>query len=170
MSHYPKMLYRQARAATEATVDVNGSPFGTRIVADADEEQSATSAGWAEFAALSHPVEDGAEADTAASHESAATAVLRDELLEADKKLRAANERIATLETENAELKAKFAAMDANGDGKPGGSLPNDPPALTGKTKAELLKIAEGEGVTIEDGALNADIVTAIESKRAAGA
>lgn len=39
-------------------------------------------------------------------------------------------------------------------------------PSLSGKTKAELLAIAEAEGVTVEDGASNADIVKAIEAHR----
>ena len=121
---------------------------------------------------------------------------LRDELIAADEKLKAkdeqladtekslatangtistlrtevslANDRIATLQTENAELTEKLAALDADGDGNPGGSLPQDPPVLSGKTKAELLKIAADEKVEIEDGALNADIIAAIELKREA--
>lgn len=40
------------------------------------------------------------------------------------------------------------------------------PPSLSGKTKAELLEIAANEGVTIEDGATNAEIIERIESKR----
>lgn len=39
-------------------------------------------------------------------------------------------------------------------------------PSLSGKTKAELLAIASAEGVEVEDGATNAEIVTAIEAKR----
>lgn len=42
----------------------------------------------------------------------------------------------------------------------------SDLPALSGKNKAELLAIAEAEGVTIEDGATNADIVSAVELHR----
>lgn len=38
--------------------------------------------------------------------------------------------------------------------------------ALTGKNKAELLEIAKAEGVEIEEGATNADIVSAIELAR----
>lgn len=41
-------------------------------------------------------------------------------------------------------------------------------PSLTGKNKADLLAIAEVEGVAIEDGATNADIVSAIELHREA--
>jgi hypothetical protein len=40
--------------------------------------------------------------------------------------------------------------------------------ALTGKNKAELLAIAEAEGVEIEADATNADIKAAIELKREA--
>jgi hypothetical protein len=39
-------------------------------------------------------------------------------------------------------------------------------PRLTGKTKDELLQIAADEGVTIEDGATNNDIVATIELHR----
>ena len=43
-----------------------------------------------------------------------------------------------------------------------------DRPALSGKTKAELIAIAEAEGVEIEAGARVADIVAAIELAREA--
>lgn len=56
--------------------------------------------------------------------------------------------------------------LDHDDDGEPGGSVAHEPPALTGKNKAELLEIAEAEGVEIEDGAKNADIIAAIELKR----
>ena len=42
----------------------------------------------------------------------------------------------------------------------------NQPVALKGKTKPQLLAIAADEKVTIEDGATNADIVAAIELAR----
>lgn len=51
-------------------------------------------------------------------------------------------------------------------DGRPGGSLPADPPSLTGKNKTQLLEIAEAEGVEIEEGSTNADIMSAIELAR----
>ncbi|MEG3086175.1 hypothetical protein [Sphingomonas sp. PB4P5] len=49
-----------------------------------------------------------------------------------------------------------------------GGPAEDDdkPVALTGKNKAELLDIAKAENVTIEEGATNADIVSAIELAR----
>jgi len=52
--------------------------------------------------------------------------------------------------------------------GAPEGAQPvtNELPALSGKNKAELLEIAKAENVTIEDGATNADIVSAIELAR----
>ncbi|WP_333571318.1 hypothetical protein [Sphingomonas sp.] len=40
------------------------------------------------------------------------------------------------------------------------------PVSLSGKKKAELLKIAEAEGVEIEEGATNDDIIAAIELHR----
>lgn len=82
-----------------------------------------------------------------------------------DTNLRARNE---ALEAENADLRAQLAKFDANGDGKAGGSTPAEPPALTGKNKADLLEIAKAEGVTVEKDATNGQIVDAIEKKRAA--
>lgn len=61
---------------------------------------------------------------------------------------------------------AKKGALDHDENGDNGGSKPSDPPALTGKNKAELLAIAEAEGVEIEENATNADIVSAIELAR----
>lgn len=61
-------------------------------------------------------------------------------------------------------------ALDHDNNGKPGGSLPSDPPALVGKNKAALLAIAADEQVVVADGATNAEIVAAIEAKRAAPA
>lgn len=58
--------------------------------------------------------------------------------------------------------------LDHDGDGEAGGSIPNEPPALTGKNKAQLLEIAGAEGVEVVDGATNADIIAAIEAKRVA--
>lgn len=59
-------------------------------------------------------------------------------------------------------------AFDHDGDGKDGGSKPKDPPSLSGMNKAELLDQAKAEGVTVKDGATNAEIAEAIEAKRAA--
>lgn len=56
--------------------------------------------------------------------------------------------------------------FDHDGNGEDGGSKPNDPPALSGKNKADLLAIAEAENVAIEAGATNDDIKTAIELAR----
>lgn len=39
--------------------------------------------------------------------------------------------------------------LDRDENGAPGGSKPAEPPALSGKTKAELTAIAEAEGVTL---------------------
>lgn len=63
-----------------------------------------------------------------------------------------------------ADLAARF---DHDGDGKPGGSLPHDPPSLAGKNKAQLKSIARGEQVTIPRAATNRQIREAIEAKRA---
>lgn len=53
---------------------------------------------------------------------------------------------------------------------EPAGKSPlsDDLPALSNKTKAELLEIAAAEGVEVADDATNAQIVEAIEAKRAA--
>jgi hypothetical protein len=65
------------------------------------------------------------------------------------------------------EHEAETDVLDHDGNGEPGGSKPADPPALSGKTKAELLAIAEAEGVLVEDDATVAEIKTAIEAGRA---
>lgn len=59
--------------------------------------------------------------------------------------------------------------LDHDHDGAPGGSDPDAPPALTGRNKAQLLEIAAAEGVTVAEGATNAEIVAAIEAGREAG-
>lgn len=56
--------------------------------------------------------------------------------------------------------------FDHDGDGKAGGSTPQDPPALAGKNKAELLDIAAAEGAEADESMKNDDIKAAIEAKR----
>lgn len=57
-------------------------------------------------------------------------------------------------------------ALDHDGDGKKGGSVPDSPPALTGKNKAALLEIAKAEGAAANEEMTNADIRAAIEDNR----
>ena len=59
--------------------------------------------------------------------------------------------------------------LDHDGDGAPGGSVPDDPPALTGKNKAELLDIAKAEGAVADADMTNKDIIAAIEAVRVSG-
>lgn len=56
--------------------------------------------------------------------------------------------------------------LDHDGDGEKGGSLPAEPPSLSGKTKAELLEIAKDEGVKADKSMTNDAITKAIEAKR----
>lgn len=77
-------------------------------------------------------------------------------------------ESAADAADDNSDDAAPVSPPDLDGDGKPGGSLPHDPPALSGKTKAELIAIAEAEGVELEAGARVADIIAAIELAREA--
>lgn len=70
------------------------------------------------------------------------------------------------LATGHAEEIDVLPQLDHDHDGSSGGSLPHDPPALTGKNKAALLAVAEAEGAEIEEGATNAEIVAAIEARR----
>lgn len=61
--------------------------------------------------------------------------------------------------------------LDGDGNGERGGSAPHDPPALTGKTTAQLEQIAADEGVTLgDDVKTNADRIEAIEKARSAKA
>lgn len=57
--------------------------------------------------------------------------------------------------------------LDHDHNGEKGGSLSHDPPSLTGKNKAQLLEIAAAEGVAASEDMTNAQIVEAIEAKRA---
>ena len=65
------------------------------------------------------------------------------------------------------EAEAEFSPLDHDEDGEKGGSKPAAPPALSGKTKAELIEIAAAEGLTFDDEDLVADIKAAIEAGRA---
>lgn len=62
---------------------------------------------------------------------------------------------------------AKDGPLDRDSSGDEGGSLPADPPSLSGKTKAELIEIAEAEGVEADDGMKVDEIKAAIEAARA---
>ena len=65
--------------------------------------------------------------------------------------------------------------FDHDGDGEPGGSLPDAPPSLSAMTRAELELELEAEGIDIDeipgtgknDAVVMADIMGAIEAKRA---
>jgi len=59
-------------------------------------------------------------------------------------------------------LRARVAELEAAAAGKG-----ERKPALTNRSKADLLDIAKNEGVDIADDATNAQIVEAIEAKRA---
>lgn len=65
---------------------------------------------------------------------------------------------------------ADLPQLDHDGDGHPGGSLPDAPPSLHGKNKAQLLEIAVEEGVDANPEMTNPAIVKAIEDARAAAA
>ena len=78
---------------------------------------------------------------------------------------------------EEAELPAppsSLSGIDHDGNGKPGGSLPADPPVLTGMRKDQLIAQAEKEGVIVEQikgtgangNVLADDIRAAIEARR----
>lgn len=75
---------------------------------------------------------------------------------------------VEALRAENARLQQQLAALDGDGNGTAGGSKPNDPPALSSKSKAELLDIAKAEQVEASEDMTVAEIKDAIEAKRAA--
>lgn len=85
---------------------------------------------------------------------------------------------LGDLHDEPADLSAGLAVFDGDGDGKPGGSKPADPPALSSMTKAELTAQAEAEGVDLEaitgtgasGNVVADDIRAAIEARRAEAA
>lgn len=56
--------------------------------------------------------------------------------------------------------------LDHDADGEKGGSLPKRPPALTGKSKAELLEIASVEAPEADETMTITQIKAAIESAR----
>lgn len=57
-------------------------------------------------------------------------------------------------------------ALDHDANGEKGGSLPESPPALTGKNKADLLDIASDEGAAVDEDMTNAELRAAIEANR----
>lgn len=57
--------------------------------------------------------------------------------------------------------------LDHDHNGKAGGSLPADPPALSGKTRKELFAIAKAESVKVDAKWKNDLILAAIEAARA---
>lgn len=73
-------------------------------------------------------------------------------------------------------IDGSLAQLDRDGDGKPGGSKPAEPPALSGMRKDDLIAQAEAEGILIEQikgtgangNVIADDIKAAIEAKRAA--
>lgn len=69
-----------------------------------------------------------------------------------------------------AEAVEELPQLDHDGDGDAGGSMPHEPPALSGLKKAELLEVAAAEGVTADESMTNAQITEAIEAARAAAA
>lgn len=75
-----------------------------------------------------------------------------------------------------AQADGSLSQLDHDGDGKPGGSLAHEPPALSGMTKAQLTDQAVKEGILLDHikgtgangNVLADDIRVAIEAKRAA--
>lgn len=90
----------------------------------------------------------------------------------------AVDPQIAPEEQDLPPSPANLAQLDHDNDGKPGGSKPHDPPALSGLSRADLEALAQSEGVLIEHikgtgangNVLAGDIKAAIEVKRKASA
>jgi hypothetical protein len=77
---------------------------------------------------------------------------------------------IARLEAENAELKAKLAAFDHDGDGDAGGSTGDGgPDDFTGKTVPDLKAIAVERGVDLQGATKRRDIVAALSAADVGG-
>lgn len=71
-----------------------------------------------------------------------------------------------TVEEDNTVKELRYSvAIDAASDHRKVDVTPVRP-SLSGKTKAELLEIAEDEEVVVAEGATNAEIADAIEAKR----
>lgn len=68
------------------------------------------------------------------------------------------------------EFVEDLAQLDHDGDGEPGGSLPDEPPALTGMNKNALIAQAAAEGITVDATWTKAEIIEAIETERAVAA
>ena len=66
--------------------------------------------------------------------------------------------------------RADLPHLHHDGDGEPGGSLPDEPPALTGMNKNALIAQAAAEGITVDATWTKAEIIAAIETERAVAA
>lgn len=138
-------------------LDKDGSPVPKQAKPKAEKkapEQDAIALARHEVGEAAQTYIDGLVADHAAK--------LKAETDRAD----VAEGALAKARGENADLLAKLKAFDADGNGQPGGSKTVNPPALSGKSKADLLEIAKAENVVIEEGATNDDIKSAIELAR----
>ena len=149
-----------------------GGIYGTRgeIPVGTELEVSDLPAGWKGRAVVVGE-DPGDDATVIANDEDERIDAARREVAEAAQKhidglnaehataLQAATERADAAEAQAADLQARVDELEQEA-AKP------EAIALTGKNKAELLEIAKAEGVEIEEGATNADIVSAIELAR----